>query len=162
MVWLVLIAFLAQLLAFQITTTRELFSDNLAAAALISSQVLLLIFAWANRNHTAFWVLGVGLLLNLMVIALNGGFMPVSPETLSRLVPGKLPEAWIIGQRSTSGKDIIRLATDTHLWWLSDRLTLPGWIPYRVAFSVGDVWIAVGAFWLFWTSGERLKPYEVR
>lgn len=155
LIWLVLIAFIPQMLAFQLAATRKFFPGNLAGAALISSQVLLLIFAWANRKHPAFWVLGLGLLLNLAVISLNGGLMPINPETLTRLAPNVPPAAWEVGSRSSSGKDIILLAADTRLGWLSDRLTLPRWIPYRVAFSPGDVFIAAGAFWLFWSFGAE-------
>ena len=157
LVWMVLLAFVLQWLAFQLPATRRFFPDNVAALALVSSQVLLLIFVWANHKQSAFWVLGLGLILNLAVIAFNGGLMPISPETLTRLVPSVPPKSWVVGSRSTSGKDVILLAADTRLWWLSDRLILPSWIPYMVAFSIGDVFIAMGAFWLFWSFGAASR-----
>jgi len=157
LVWLVLFAFIFQLLAFQLPATRKFFPDKLAAITLVGSQVLLLIFAWANRKQPAFGVLGLGLILNLAVIAFNGGLMPISPETLTRLVPSVPAKSWVVGSRSTSGKDIILLAADTRLWWLSDRLILPSWMPYLVAFSIGDVFIAAGAFWLFWSFGAASR-----
>lgn len=152
--WLVPVAFLPQWLAFYLPTTRRLIPDNLAAAALVGSQAFLLVIAWFNRSQPGFWALGLGLALNLLVIALNGGFMPISPETLSRLVPDALPDAWQIGRRLGSGKNVILPIAATRLWWLGDRFLLPKWFPYRAAFSLGDVFIAGGAFWFLWVLGE--------
>jgi hypothetical protein len=148
LVWLVLLAFSPQWFAFYLPATRRLIPDGLAAVALVSSQALLLVFAWFNRDRPGFWALGLGLALNLLVIALNGGLMPISPETVARLAPKALPEAWQVGSRLGISKDVILPVAATRLWWLSDRFLLPAWFPYRVAFSLGDVFIASGAFWL--------------
>jgi hypothetical protein len=122
--------------------------------ALIGSQLLLLLFAWYNRAQPGFFALALGVGLNLLVIALNGGLMPISPETLGDLMP-IIPEDWHIGERLGTSKNILLPATATHLAWLSDRFLLPSWCPNRVAFSLGDVFIAGGAFWLLWASGQR-------
>jgi hypothetical protein len=150
-IWLVLIAFLPQLLVFYLPATRKTIPDRWAIIALISSQVLLLIFAWRNsfqrqlRNRLGFWLLGIGLILNLTVILLNGGFMPISPETVTRLVPDAAPGSWQIGSRLGTGKDIVLAVNQTRLWLLSDHYLLP--LPGRdVAFSLGDIIIATGAF----------------
>ncbi|RIK40828.1 MAG: hypothetical protein DCC55_13815 [Chloroflexi bacterium] len=153
LLWLVPLAFAPQWLAFFWPPTRELINMRMAAVILVGSQVLLLIFAWANRKHRAFWWLGLGLLLNLLVIVLNGGLMPVSPETLSRLFTNTNPEEWQVGQRVGTSKDIVLPEHATRLAWLSDRFLLPEWMPQRAAFSLGDVLIAVGAFWFLWQAG---------
>jgi len=149
--WLVLVAFLPQLLAFHLPATRGLVTDALASVALVSSQALLLVFAWLNRNQPGFWALGIGLALNLLVISLNSGLVPVSPDIVPLLLPNAPPEAWGVGDRL--GWNIVLPTADTRLWWLSDYILLPAWFPIRKALSVGDVIIAGGAFWLLWTLG---------
>lgn len=152
-VWLAPVAFLPQWSAFFSKVDRLKLPDNWIPIGLMASLLLLLAFAWVNRGQPGFWVLGIGLALNLLVIALNGGWMPISPETLARMYPHRGEEAWIIGQRLGTSKDLIIATADTRLAWLSDRFTLPSWSPYQVAFSMGDIFIAAGAFWVLWSLG---------
>lgn len=153
--WLVPLAFVPQWLAFYWPLTHLLPTHELAAAALVVSQVILLLFTWANRQLVSFWVFGIGLTLNLLVISLNGGLMPVSPETVQHIMPAAMVSQLEVGNRVGSSKDILLPERQTYLAWLSDRFVLPAWIPYKVAFSLGDVLIACGAFWLLWTAGAQ-------
>lgn len=157
--WLVPVAFAPQWFAFYLPATRKLVPQELAAVALVSSQVLLLVFAFFNRDQPGFMALGFGLALNLLVISLNGGLMPISPDTVTRLAPDAPLDAWQIGHRLGTSKDVILPFAAMRLWWLSDRFLLPSWLPYRVAFSLGDVFIAGGAFWLFWRSAGPLAHH---
>jgi len=155
LIWLVPLAFAPQALAFYLPVTREVWADHRVAIGLVTSQLLLLVFAWFNLRQSGFWLLGLGLALNLLVIGLNGGLMPISPDMASRLFPETLPEAWEVGHRLGASKDIILPVAETRLWMLSDRffLSFPVLYSYRVAFSLGDVLIAAGAFWLMWMMG---------
>jgi Family of unknown function (DUF5317) len=153
--WLVIIAFLPQLFNLYLPAARIRVADGLASAGLIVSLALLLVFCWFNRRFSGVWLLALGLASNLLVIAVNGGFMPISPQTASHLVP---PETLAtLGNGDRFGyKDILLLPEQTRLIWLSDYYLPPEGFPYQVAFSLGDVFIAAGAFWLMVTQGKAL------
>lgn len=154
-IWLVLVALFAQWTVFGFAFGRKIIPDSIASIVLVLSQLLLLFFAWENRKVPGFWLLGLGLLLNLAVILLNGGWMPISPDTVRWLVPDAPEGSWQIGARLAGGKDKVILVEQTRVWFLSDHLRTPAWFFDRVAFSIGDVVIAMGAFWLLWSVGGR-------
>jgi len=156
--WLVPVAFLPQWLAFFLPATQRFVTADMAAAALVSSQSFLLVFAWLNRKRPGFWALGTGLALNLLVITHNGGLMPISPETVMRLAPDAPSAAWHIGARLGTTKDIVLPVAAMRLWWLSDRFVVSSPHPWRAAFSLGDVFIASGAFDLLWKLGGGPQP----
>ena len=141
---LALAAYLPQFIAIQLPA---LFPDWLDAVCLILSQAFLFGFAWLNRKIIGMPILICGVVLNLAVMAANGGFMPISPQTASRLISEEALLDIQPGSR-IGPKDILLLPQDTHLEWLADRFLPAAWFPYQVAFSLGDVFIAIGAFWI--------------
>jgi hypothetical protein len=54
-------------------------------------------------------------------------------------------------------KDILLPPEDIHFEWLADRFLPPSWFRYQVAFSLGDVFIALGAFWLLANPGSSMQ-----
>jgi hypothetical protein len=149
-----MIAVIPQMFSFHLPGLTGVTSDKMAIGILICTQVSLLFFVWVNRTLPGFGALGIGLLLNLAVIAANGGLMPISPEIVHKLSPNVVIEASDFGNRLGTSKDILLTIENTRLLLLSDILVLPEWIPYRVAFSIGDIFIAFGAFWLLWVHGN--------
>lgn len=155
--WLVALAYLPQWLAFYNSTTGQLLPVSLAAVSLVLSQLLLLYFAWRNRRLSGLWLLGIGVAMNLAVIAANGGLMPIFPEVVSQLAP-HAEGTWQVGERLWLSKDIVLTPAQAHLPWLSDRFLLPEWAPFGSAFSLGDVAIALGAFELLWSMSSSKNP----
>ncbi len=153
--WLVLIALIPQLLAFQIPATARWFSDRAAALVLVSSLITLLAFVWFNRESDGIVMIGLGLALNLLVIALNGGLMPIAPETAIALFPDLPHSTWQVGTRPGRTKNILLPHDSTRLADLSDAILLPEWFPWVRAVSPGDLLIVLGVFWLLAFEWER-------
>jgi len=110
----------------------------------LASHLPLLAFVWLNRRLPGLWLVGLGATCNLLVVAANGGWMPIEPETLARINPGSAVSSWPTGLHYHFSKDIILSRGATHLWWLSDILVIPAPFPWPAACSAGDVLIAAG------------------
>lgn len=146
-IWIVFAGFLPQLFAIYFWQTRIIIPDRLAALCLIISQFGLLAFALLNRKLPGMPILLVGLVFNLLIMVTNGGFMPISPQTADKLVGNVPVGALELGSRF-GFKDILLPVSETRLEILADRFLLPASFPLQVAFSLGDILIAFGAFWL--------------
>lgn len=155
--WLVFVAVLPQVLVFQVPTVSRLVPEGIIPVIQIASMLGLLIFTAINLFAPGFWALGSGLCSNLLVIAVNKGWMPIHPETLKRLEPAIPVSTWEIGTRLGYTKDRILAATDTKLAFLSDIFVLPQWFPYKFAFSIGDIFISIGALLLLWSLSRKEK-----
>ena len=145
--WLAIAAFLPQYYVTYFDRTQALVPDWLAASAIIASQATLFLFAWVNRQLTGMPILIIGLILNLAVMIANGGFMPINPQTAERVIGPEKMASFEPGKR-IGYKDILLHSDETHLELLADRFLPPVGFPYQVAFSLGDVFIALGAFWI--------------
>jgi hypothetical protein len=154
--WLVFVAFLPQLIVIYLPNARSQFSDWLVVGFLLASQILLFGFAWLNRRIPGMPILICGVVLNLAVMASNSGFMPISPQTASHLVSKNGLLDIQLGSR-IGEKDILLRPQDTRFEWLADRFLTPAWFPYQAAFSLGDVFIAIGAFWMLAKPGSPMQ-----
>jgi len=145
--WLILAGFVPQLIVAYLPATHSLVPGWLALISLWASLLVFLAFLWINRRLPGIPVLLAGLMLNLIVMAANGGWMPISPENASRILGEDVARYLAIGSRFGQ-KDILVRVEDMHFALLADRFLLPAWSRYRAAFSAGDIVIAGGAFWL--------------
>lgn len=148
--WLVYAAVIPQLLTFHLTVTASAIPDWVAPLILVGSQACLTFFVWINRHQPGFPALGLGLVLNLVAIAANGGLMPISTRTIQELLPEIPLSSWPIGARPGHSKNILLQTDQIKLIWLADRFLVPSWFPWPRAFSLGDVLISIGAFRLLW------------
>ena len=155
--WLVFVSVIPQVFAFYIPSVGRLIPESVIPYLQILTMLGLLVFAAMNLTSPGFWALSLGLLSNFVVIILNGGWMPILPETLHRMVPTQPIDFWQLGTRLGYTKDRILTIEETKLVFLSDIFTLPQWIPYKVAFSIGDVLISIGAFLLLWSLSKKQK-----
>jgi hypothetical protein len=128
--WLVGLALALQIVLFSRTGAHV--PGRLHAAAHLASYALLVAFALRNRRLRGLWLVCSGMALNLLVIALNGGRMPL-----------------LASAARTAGLDptgYANVSLDAHrLWFLGDVLALPQQLPFATVVSPGDVLIALGA-----------------
>lgn len=124
------------------------------SAMLVGSYGLLIAFAWVNRRLPALWLVMVGLVLNILVIAVNGG-MPVSANALETA-----------GARA---EDLLGAGTAKHhLMGPRDTLTPLGDVigipqPVGAVISIGDALLYAGVAVLvvmvmLGRSGENRRP----
>ena len=144
--WLALFAFAMQVYLVHFPAERGGGLFSLRAGVLILSYVLLFIVVWKNRRLHGMWIIGLGLLLNFLAMVANGGYMPITPEALTRAGYAPLASSLESGVRVGRSKNILLTREETRLWVLSDVLVLPQSFPLSRVFSPGDVFIAVGAF----------------
>lgn len=157
-IWVVPVALAVQYIALQGWSDWNNLPDWIAPAGLVTSLLILCAFAWFNRKLPGFWLMGLGLALNLIVIIWNGGLMPVSTRTIKQITQDHPAANWEVGQRYAESKDIVLNEKDIRLRFLSDRFVLPDWVPYRIAFSMGDMFIGLGAFWFMSSLGGCAEP----
>jgi Family of unknown function (DUF5317) len=138
--WLFPLLLVAQFVIFAL-------QDKVAIIAKLSNTLFLLVyvigllFLWLNRNQPGFIIIFVGVLLNFIVMAVNGGRMPVSVEAAQFLGREYIDalQAGVYGKHQA-------ITRETLLPFLGDIIPLSPPYPRQQVISIGDVIINVGAF----------------
>jgi hypothetical protein len=144
--WVFLIPFslFIQLLIFPLFTSRPVLVFATSSLHLLS-YALVFLFLFLNARVLPLFLIGVGAILNVVVIAANGGYMPSSATALARAgaegVVSHLLAEGVYGNVKLMGEG-------TRLDALGDLLYLPRWVPFATAFSVGDLVMGLGLAWL--------------
>ena len=145
----VLVAFAVELVLYNPPVNGQAWAIQVGPWIWLATKLVLLAVllrnAWsaAGRAGWPWLVAAVGVALNALVIALNGGHMPQATEAAiaawgaSHIDPIKL-------------QNVAPMRPDTVLPWLADVLPQPAWLPRRNVVSVGDLLLAAGiAAWVF-------------
>ncbi|MMZ46038.1 hypothetical protein D1872_76480 [compost metagenome] len=101
-----------------------------------------LIFLWLNRHHKGFKLILIGVLLNFIVMAVNGGRMPVSlsaSEVLGPYYTDMLKSGSVISKH-------YMMDASTRLSLLGDIIPLSKPYPRTQVISIGDVVMNFGMF----------------
>jgi len=119
----------------------DFFSENILIVHCLS---YLLLFAglYFNRTSIAFRIVFVGVLLNFIVIMANGGQMPVSGETMTRI--GLIDNMQAIKEGKIVTHTLIN--SSTAFKYLGDIFAFGKPYPRPKIFSIGDIIMALGVF----------------
>ncbi len=127
-------------------------------ALLFFSQMALVSLLLLNRHLPGAKLFALGIILNIAVMAANGGWMPVTPEIHYFVHPDRPVE---LQARQVNSKDVILPRTQTNLWILSD--IIPVSLPWRRnAVSIGDVLIILGAAQFIFQATSKKKDLVER
>lgn len=137
--WLVVIALAMQFLVFNSIWDKHIGAGILTNLIYGCSIILVILFVLVNSEVRGLRLLGAGVLLNSLAIAANGGSMPSSLEALKKILPAEKIEQLSNGMASYN---VILISESTRLRYLCDIFYVPGVNVY----SIGDGFIAVGAF----------------
>lgn len=111
-------------------------------AASIIQYLLLLIFITLNIKQRYMKAIGLGVLLNFLVILFNGGAMPVSQRALE--IPSLAKQADML--KSGTLPNYALISPQTPLWFLGDIIYIP---LFKAQFiSIGDIIMITGIFLL--------------
>jgi hypothetical protein len=157
--WLPLVfaALVVQLLIFPLVTSAPLIPFATQPLHILS-YVLLAVWIVANVRILPIALAGIGALCNFLVILANNGLMPSSIHALQSA--GLLERAAQLAENGTYA-NLVRMSAQTHLNFLGDILYLPRWIPFSVAFSIGDLSIMLALGWLI-VKGMRTHDEQPR
>ena len=111
----------------------------------VLSYLMLLAAIALNHRLRPLWIAGLGLGLNLLVIAFNGGRMPVEVALVRRT--GRPALIRLLNSKTKHAP----AGPETRLRFLDDNLVLPPPYPNPQVFSVGDVFVTAGVCWLLFT-----------
>jgi len=146
--WLVLGALLVQLVVLEVPGLPE----PVAAGAHLATYAAAAAFVLLNRAVPGLLVLALGALSNGVTILLNGGTLPSTAAA-----------------RALAGLDAVHGFTNSGILehpvlpFLGDVFAVPSWFPLANVFSVGDVLVVAGAWWVVLATSRGTRgPYVPR
>ena len=138
--WLLILAFSIQLVAIYVISDPSALAPKKAILAFTTA-----LLVWAvlpNLRRWSFRILAVGLVLNTIVIAANGGLMPATPDNLQKVLSPSQVEELELGQSPPGSKNILVSESDAKLRLLSDVVYIG--VPTSKVYSIGDLFLMAG------------------
>jgi hypothetical protein len=145
LLWLVWVALIVQV-GFRIFEPSWL-GDPWGLAVLVSTNLAIIGFMVINRTQPGMILAAAGLLMNLVVITVNGA-MPVSDYVFEVI---DIDESAL----DSAGFKHERMTGDTLLPWLGDVVPIA---PLREVWSIGDFLLAAGIGWFVWKRTLASRP----
>ncbi|MBE4907130.1 DUF5317 domain-containing protein [Bacillus luteolus] len=138
--WVFPILLLFQIIVFSLQNEID-WVGTYSNIAFIFVYIIGLFFLWMNRDLPGFFMIIVGVGLNFIVMLLNGGRMPVSPQAALALDPTYIDAL----KHSLYAKHEL-ITSSTHLALLGDIIPLSAPYPKEQVISIGDIIMNVGVF----------------
>jgi hypothetical protein len=138
---LLAVAALPQLLSMLGIRGLALFSITTIALAL---------WCWQNRSLSGVWLVSIGIAMNLLVMGLHGGAMPIHSDSLRGLGYNLAEGTVLLGSKD--------LVVDAALFGFLGDWIVVDWTPIAFVASPGDVLILLGI--IQWLLAQAPQPYQ--
>ncbi len=138
--WVFPILLLVQIIVFSLQNKIS-WVGGYSNIAFIFVYIIGLFFLLMNRNLPGFFMIIVGVGLNFIVMSVNGGRMPVSPEAALVLDPSYIDAL----KHGLYAKHEL-ITNSTHLPFLGDIVPLSAPYPKEQVISIGDIIMNIGVF----------------
>lgn len=142
-----------------------LLQDRFSTLKMLSNTIYIIVyllgltFLYLNRHYKGFYLILLGVFLNFLVMAINGGRMPVSLDAASVLDPmyaDALKNGGIYAKHQA-------LTASTHLGFLGDIIPLTHPYPKTQVISIGDIIMNVGIFiFVQWLMVTKHRPSSIK
>ncbi len=108
--------------------------------------------------RAAFCLAALGILLNILVVTANGGYMPQSPE--ARLTARGIP---LVAEGAPARLlNVAPMTPSSCLTVLADIIAQPRWLPTANVISIGDVLLSVALAWWGFQMLASARPARIR
>lgn len=142
-IWIIILAFILQSLLRALTVNGWEIAVRYGLIMHCVVFGILFIGFWFNRHNAGLCIIGIGSFLNALVMALNGGRMPVSVGAMAKVGITGMQDYL---RQGIDGKHVI-LDEATRLAFLADIISLPPFLGVLMpVVSVGDLIVGVGIF----------------
>jgi len=139
--WLVILATSIKVISFSNLHSFFGISNIHIPYMRIISMFMVVLFIGLNISLRGLWLVGVGLICNMLPIVFNGGYMPVKAEYIPLIASSRDLEKLSSG---LPAYNFIPTSHETSFSFLADIFLMPDWVPMSKVFSVGDVLITIG------------------
>lgn len=150
-----IISGILQLVLSLIKKTNSLLGDKIITDyfiyLIIISYILIIVPVISNINKNYMKIFLIGIILNFIVIAGNGGSMPVSLEGIKGIHRESILEDREFDIKHTA------VTSGTRFVYLADIILIPRPYPLPKILSVGDTFLIIGAFVFF---QEEMKSHK--
>jgi hypothetical protein len=140
--WLLLVAaFVVELLLYNPPINTQSWALRIGPWLWLATKLLMLGIAIVHRRSFAWQLVALGLALNVVVIAANGGFMP---QSTSAAIAVWGEERALAMHAQARLDNTVPMSATTRLNVLADVLPQPAWLPRANVVSIGDLLLSLG------------------
>lgn len=156
-IYLLILSLAVEAVQSQLLLKTTWMTQGLSFGMTTVQYLLLFLFIFLNRHLWEVLVCGAGALLNFIVIAANGGAMPLTAKVLA--LGGHSAKFLAVSEGRYYTYQIVN--ESTRLKWLGDMILIPGPLPQCI--SAGDIILVAGLFLLVangMTQKEKVKRQD--